>query len=598
MDRREVSLAPYALRPQPVLNPWLKVLVDASVDEVGSLLRMRPDLALGAPSDLAQLAANALTPASALMFHENADRTTREVLEALCVLPPPVTEPSLASALGSAPGELSPLLVGLRLAVMVLIEADGSVVVNPGLASGLQCPARLGPPAAALLGHETNSQLMAVAKRLGLSPNGNKTDLVNRLARALSEPRRMALLLEAAPAGAADVAAKATHWPQLELNYGAAELARHDNNPVGWCLHRSLLVATRYSTVVMPREVGLALRGGRPFPGFTTVPPQLVLRSADQEALDSMAAGAALRLVRDVEAVCEALSELPAKPLQAGGLGVKELRRLGKSVDQPEQAVAQLVELAGWAGLVEQDGEAGWAVPTRDYDRWRASNSTARWVELASHWLSLPVHLTVAGSKDADGRLVPPLLDRGPDPNAMMQRGLLIDVVAGAAPGLVASEETVTGVAIWRRPSTWFSPLALPEELVHWVLEEAVLLGLAAGVGLGCQTVALSAFGRLLAEGGLDGAGKLLSELVPPAVDRVIFQADLTATAPGEAAPGLRSELDLLANLESGGNATVWRFSQASLRRGFDAGRNAVEIEAFLQRHAVHGVPQALSYLV
>ena len=85
--------------------------------------------------------------------------------------------------------------------------------------------------------------------------------------------------------------AKATHWPKLELHYGAAELARHDNNPAGWCLQRSLLVATSYSTVVMPREVGLALRGGLPFPGFTTVPPQLVLRSADQEALDSIGRG-------------------------------------------------------------------------------------------------------------------------------------------------------------------------------------------------------------------------------------------------------------------------------------------------------------------
>ena len=124
------------------------------------------------------------------------------------------------------------------------------------------------------------------------------------------------------------------------------------------------------------------------------------------------------------------------------------------------------------------------------------------------------------------------------------------------------------------------------------------MVGLAAGVGPGGQGVALSSFGLLLAEGDTEGAGKLLSGLVPAVVDRVIFQADLTATAAGEAAPGLRSELDLLADFESGGHATVWRFSQASLRRGFDAGRRAAEIEAFLERHAVHGVPQALSYLV
>ncbi len=591
-------MALHALGSKRVPNQWLEVLVDASEDDVSSLLRLRPDLALGTPKDLAELATNALTPASALMFHEDADRTTREVLEALCVLPPPVTEASLASALVCPAGELSSLLKGLRLAAMVLVEADGSVVVNPGLAGGLQWPARLGPPAAAVLGRETNSHLMAVASRLGLSPNGNKTDLVKRLTRALSEPRRMASLLEVAPAGAAELVAKATHWPKLELYYGAAELARHDNNPAGWCLQRSLLVATGYSTVVMPREVGLALRGGLPFPGFTAVPPQLVLRSADQEAIDSMAADTALELVRDVETICDGLGALPAKPLQAGGLGVKELRRLAKPVGKPEQAVARLVELAGWAGLVEHDEEAGWAAPTGDYDRWRSSSSAERWVELASRWLCLPVHLSVAGSKEADGKLVPPLLDRAGDPNAMMQRALVMDVVAGAARGQVASEETVAEVANWRRPSTWLSPLAPPHELVHWLLEEAVVVGLAAGVGPGGQAVALSSFGLLLAEGDTEGAGKLLSGLVPAVVDRVIFQADLTATAAGEAAPGLRSELDLLADFESGGHATVWRFSQASLRRGFDAGRRAAEIQAFLERHAVHGVPQALSYLV
>ena len=124
------------------------------------------------------------------------------------------------------------------------------------------------------------------------------------------------------------------------------------------------------------------------------------------------------------------------------------------------------------------------------------------------------------------------------------------------------------------------------------------MVGLAAGAGPGGQAVALSSFGLLLAEGDTEGAGKLLSGLVPSVVDRVIFQADLTVTAAGEAAPGLRSELDLLADFESGGHATVWRFSQASLRRGFDAGRGAAEIRAFLERHALHGVPQALSYLV
>ena len=394
-------------RSKRVPNQWLEVLVDASEERRGQFAPAAAGPRVGAPKDLAELATNAITPASALMFHEDADRTTREVLEALCVLPPPVTEASLASALGCPAGELSSLLVSLRHGRHGARRGRRVGRRQPRLGRWFAMARPLGASRCGVAGardqqspHGGGETSRAVAQRQQNGPC--QTPYV-----ALSEPRRIASLLEVAPAGAAELVAKATHWPKLELNHGAAELARHDNNPAGWCLQRSLLVATSYSTVVMPREVGLALRGGLPFPGFTTVPPQLVLRSADQEALDSMAADAALELVRDVEAICDGLSALPAKPLQAGGLGVKELRRLAKPVGKPEQAVARLVELAGWAGLVEHDEEAGWAAPTGDYDRWRSSSSAERWVELASRWLCLPVHLSVAGSKEADGKLVP-----------------------------------------------------------------------------------------------------------------------------------------------------------------------------------------------
>ena len=100
------------------------------------------------------------------------------------------------------------------------------------------------------------------------------------------------------------------------------------------------------------------------------------------------------------------------------------------------------------------------------------------------------------------------------------------------------------------------------------------------------------------AEADRGGAEKLLARLAPTVVETVILQADLTATAAGEPASALRAELDLLADVESSGQATVWRFSEPSLRRGFDAGRNAGDIHAFLAQRAARDIPQALSYLV
>ncbi|MGH9127449.1 MAG: helicase-associated domain-containing protein, partial [Acidimicrobiales bacterium] len=89
-----------------------------------------------------------------------------------------------------------------------------------------------------------------------------------------------------------------------------------------------------------------------------------------------------------------------------------------------------------------------------------------------------------------------------------------------------------------------------------------------------------------------------LAPWAPPVSTSFVVQADLTAVAPGELTSAVRSELELLADVESKGAATVYRFSEASLRRGFDAGRSSPQIISFLEEHATRGVPQALSYLV
>jgi hypothetical protein len=76
------------------------------------------------------------------------------------------------------------------------------------------------------------------------------------------------------------------------------------------------------------------------------------------------------------------------------------------------------------------------------------------------------------------------------------------------------------------------------------------------------------------------------------------LQADLTATVVGRLAREVLTELRLLADVESTGAATTFRFSEGSLRRAFDAGRSSAEITSFLERHAAKGVPQPLAYLV
>jgi hypothetical protein len=81
-------------------------------------------------------------------------------------------------------------------------------------------------------------------------------------------------------------------------------------------------------------------------------------------------------------------------------------------------------------------------------------------------------------------------------------------------------------------------------------------------------------------------------------VDHVLLQADLTADAPGPLTQDLARRLGAVADVESRGGATVYRFSEASVRRAFDSGWSAAEVHELAASASRTPVPQALSYLV
>ncbi|MEO3767721.1 helicase C-terminal domain-containing protein [Streptomyces sp. B5E4] len=93
-------------------------------------------------------------------------------------------------------------------------------------------------------------------------------------------------------------------------------------------------------------------------------------------------------------------------------------------------------------------------------------------------------------------------------------------------------------------------------------------------------------------------AAAALAPYLPPPVDHVLLQADLTAIAPGPLKRELADVLGVLAEVESKGGATVYRFTQGSVRRALDAGRSAAELHDFLTAHSRTPVPQPLSYLI
>ncbi|MFF9913811.1 helicase-associated domain-containing protein [Streptomyces sp. NPDC013457] len=153
-------------------------------------------------------------------------------------------------------------------------------------------------------------------------------------------------------------------------------------------------------------------------------------------------------------------------------------------------------------------------------------------------------------------------------------------------------------------------PADLRSRLALWTLAEAELLGITGRGALGSPARALlnlplaEAAAEPVAEHGVElsvaasRAATLLGPLLPETVDHVLLQADLTAVAPGPLRRPLADMLSVLADVESKGGATVYRFTPGSVRRALDAGRSASDLQDFLTAHSRTPVPQPLSYLI
>lgn len=100
----------------------------------------------------------------------------------------------------------------------------------------------------------------------------------------------------------------------------------------------------------------------------------------------------------------------------------------------------------------------------------------------------------------------------------------------------------------------------------------------------------------LAAGGGLDTSA--LEELLPPEVDRVYLQNDLTAIAPGPLAPHLDVRLRTMAARESRAQASSYRFSAATVGAAITAGETADSLRDFLTGISLTGLPQPLAYVI
>ncbi|MEU8361355.1 helicase C-terminal domain-containing protein [Nonomuraea sp. NPDC048882] len=577
---------------------WIRGRTDA---QLRALVSARPELITPVPAHLEGLATRAGSPSAIGRVLDRLDRFTLAVVETLAVRDGPVpkdelreliraalagADPENALATGEA-GSADPepaLSAALdRLYDLALVYGpDDALDLGPGVRKLLDDPAGLGPRAVDAFRHHAPEQLEEMADDVAPGTTGSGKE---RLAAALARP---AALIESVSPEARGALDQLVWGPPT----GRVPNARREvsvataRSPIEELLARGLLAATGEEIVALPREVGLYLRGGRVHRDLLAVPPPLEGAARDAELADRTAAGQAFSFVRSVEELCERWSVEPPGVLRTGGLGVRDLKRTAGELDLPEWVTALVIEVAHAAGLIAAGGgvDGEW-LPTSGYDLWRVRGTADRWTALALTWLAMDRVPGLVGDRDERDRPLNALhadLRRSSAPGI---RAATLSVLA-SAPGLAPARDAVLERLAWEQPRRR-GPLR--EQLTEFALREAEQVGV---TGLG----ALSTHGRVLVEGG--DAAAVLAPLLPEPVDHVLLQADLTAVAPGPLTSELNRWMTLTADIESKGGATVYRFSESSIRRALDAGHGGEELVSMLARHSATPVPQALSYLV
>ncbi|WP_072687143.1 helicase-associated domain-containing protein [Rhodococcus marinonascens] len=539
---------------------WLAAFSDA---ELTDLLRKRPDLAVPPPATVAVLAGRAEQRASLARAADGLTALDFGILELLALEQADeyvVSRANLQEAVGSRASKKTVDATLEALRSLALVWGDKTTLrIVPAVASTI--PWRIGHGAEPTAALDEPGITAALAELHTV-----ERDILETLSKSSSIGRTR----DAAPGTPAD-------------------------RPVQRLLAAGLLRRIDEETVELHHQVRQVLRGEAVFDVTSLTPPKVAGRKHKPADVNAAAAGEALELVRHCEDVINALGEAPAPALRAGGLGVRELRRISKTTGIDENRLSLLAELLSAAGLIAHGipdhvpaaggGESYWA-PTAAVDNWLHAPVARRWHTLAEAWLALPRMAWLIGMRDANDKPVAALSEEVRAPSAPRDRQAILGLLAEFDSGQAAGPAEVSRLLAWRRPR-WGTRLRV--HAVERTLEEAATLGLVA-------RGALSSSGRALLHGG-DAEAEMHSSLPEP-VDHVLVQADLTVVAPGPLTPDLLEQITLVADIESAGAASMYRISEASVRRALDVGMTAAELHRLFSTRSRTPVPQSLSYLI
>ncbi|CAM3048812.1 helicase-associated domain-containing protein [Actinomyces slackii] len=593
----------------------------AMADEgIVALLAARPDLIAPPSASLTALAARAGGRASAEAAMAHLDAPTLAVAEAVVALdaaPPDAAPPgdgagpdapAIAAGLGLAREQVDACLEELgRLALVVggrptagLAEAFGPHPL--GLAPGADPVATLPPSLEELRAAQLPDGLPDGAD----DPGGADSEDDDAAGAPGGSPHALRL-----PEASVDMAEVLAWGPPVgTLRPGGKAPAAQPLIDRGW-LVRSADAQGR-TRLVMPRDVALALRGGRLSRRELEAPRAEDLQVVDMQAVGAEAAFSAEESVRLVGALLEEWRREPGPILRSGGVGVRALTRTAEAMGLDGEQAASIIEVAAGADLLGLDDSGANWLPSHEAGTWRTDSLARRWATLVLGWARSARTPWLVGARDDAGALRSVLsadLEAG---WVRRLRARILALLAGLPEGAVATPAFVRAALTHERPRR-----RPPEGAVSAILAEARMLGIT-GAG------ALSGPGRILAramgaaarrpgaeqieappEAGSQPEAQLLADLeaaleadIPAAVNTLLVQSDLTAIVPGRPGPVLAALLERTAAVESRGGALGVRFTPESVRAAMDAGHGAPEILADLARFSPSPLPSALTALV
>jgi hypothetical protein len=509
-----------------------------SVDDAAliSLFSARPDLVTPVPPDIASLAVRACSAPSLARAIDSLNKWQLQVLEAVVSVNEPFTEKTIAALTDKQAASALEHLIKVGL----VYPSD----------DGLRVP----------------TQLREV---LGAEPAGLGPASMVKL--KLSD-------LEQAPQDSKKILERLMWGPPR----GSVGDIKNPGPGVAWLLERKFLVALDQRTVILPREVAIELRGKKIHKELCAQAPEFTGTKREKKQVDLAAIANVSTVLRWVEELLNFWAEEPADALRAGGLGVRDLKTLSTHLGVDDACTAFIAELAYLTSLISIDANDQ-ILPSNKFDIWLMQSPADRWQMLASAWLiTSRVSGLVGRLESKNVAALGPELDRV---NASKVRGLTLSLLK-ENPEIAPDWNSFKSSLDWRAPVRRNS--SLQDELAEWTLREAEWLGI---TGQG----AISKYGI----GFLNGDDlDLINQDLPKAVDHILIQSDNTAIAPGPLEHEISQSLAMMAEIESRGGATVYRFTEATIRRALDHGKTGDEIKSFLAKTSKTPMPQPLEYLI